>query len=163
MILQRIPSKHALLLAAFFSASMLAAAFIAQYGFNLHPCDLCLMQRYPYAAIVGLGMVSAYAIASARAQRGMLWVIALLFLTDAGIAFYHAGVEVGWFPGPQSCSNASTGGETLEELRAQIMNAPLVSCDQAMTHILGLSLAAWNAIAAFLASILTFLYLRQCR
>ena len=26
----------------------LAAALVAQFGFGLHPCHFCLLQRYPY-------------------------------------------------------------------------------------------------------------------
>ena len=154
-----VSSKKALGLAVLFSALMLAAALVAQYGFHLHPCDLCLLQRYPYAAIIVIGMGGCF-LSSAVWQRRLLWLICLLFLTDAGIAFYHAGVEAGWFPGPGGCSSASTGGETLEELRRQIMNAPLVTCDQAMAHILGLSLAAWNAIAALGAALMTIIFLK---
>lgn len=161
LMIARITSRHGLLLAALFSAMMLSAAFVAQYGFHLHPCDLCIKQRYPYAAIVAIGIGAAFFLKSARAQRLALMLVALLFVVDGGIAFYHAGVELGWFPGPSGCSSASTGNETLEDLRRQIMEAPLVTCDQAMAHVLGLSLAAWNALAAFFAAAATAFYLRK--
>jgi disulfide bond formation protein DsbB len=70
-------------------------------------------------------------------------------------------VERGWFKGPDACA-AAAGGGSLEDLRRQIMEAPLVSCDQAMGHVLGLSLAEWNTLAAFgMAGLLGFLLLRR--
>jgi disulfide bond formation protein DsbB len=143
------PTPKCLLLGAVIaSAVMLTAAFAAQYGFGLYPCELCMAQRYPYAAIIVLGLIGCL-VKSPRSRYGIAMLCALLFLIDSGIAFYHTGVELGWFPTPSACSNpASTGHETLEEMRAQIMSAPLVTCNQAMAHIFGLSLAAWNGIGA---------------
>ena len=44
-------------------------------------------------------------------------------------------------------------------MRRQLMNAPLVACDQPMLQVLGLSMAAWNALAATALAMLTFLAL----
>ena len=146
------PRTHRQLLAALalFSAFMLGSALIGQYGFSLYPCDLCIYQRYPYAAIVAIGLAGWFFV---KSRVLLLWLVALcalLLFADAGIAFYHTGVEYGWFKGPDACSN--TGGEmTIEEMRAAIMAAPLVTCDQAMAYIFGLSMAAWNAMMAFAA------------
>ena len=60
------------------------------------------------------------------------------------LSYYLANAE---YPADHAMIN-----ERLEELRAEIMNAPLVSCSQAMVYILGLSMAAWNMIAALIAS-----------
>lgn len=158
------PTPRALLLLmAGFSAAMLSAALVAQYGFGLHPCKLCLYQRYPYAAIAALALPVAFFVKSSRLLVCAAWFCLLLLLADAGIAGYHAGVEWGVIPGPSSCSNPGGGGQTIEEMRAEIMNAPLVPCDQAMAHVLGLSLAAWNALAALAMAALSFVALRKIR
>jgi disulfide bond formation protein DsbB len=151
---KNISSRNLLFLLAAASACLLAFALMAQYGFNLHPCHLCLLQRYPYAAIALLGFTGAF-FAPPRVQFLIAGVCCALFFVDAGIAFYHAGVELHIFPGPTSCTNTSGAGQTLEEMRAAIMNAPLVACDQAMASFLGLSMAAWNGIAASILTIFT--------
>ena len=140
-----------LLLCALFSFLMLAVALIGQYGFGLHPCDLCIYQRIPYAAIVFFGLVGAFLPKARRLQYAIAVVCTLLFLVDAGIAGYHTGVETGIFKGPTACSGDGKLGQTLEEIRAAILNAPLVTCEQAMFYVLGLSMAAWNMIAATIA------------
>lgn len=149
---REITVKNLLFLACGFSVVMLSTALVAQYGFGLHPCHLCMVQRYPYAAVAVLALLAAFFL-SPRAQFYIACLCAALFTLDAGIAFYHTGVELHWFPGPSGCTNTSTGGQTLEEMRRQLMEAPLVSCDQAMATVLGLSLAAWNGLAAMAAAI----------
>lgn len=139
--------RQILLLQAAASAAILSAALIGQYFFALHPCDLCLYQRYPYIMAIIIALI-ALLIKKPQLIKYAVYACILLFIVDAGIATYHAGVEAGVFPGPSACSSSGGGEMTIEELRAQILNAPLVSCDQAMVHIFGLSMAAWNALAA---------------
>src|SRR5690606_6615932 len=107
----------------------------------------------PYVVIIVIGVMGAFLIRSERVRGWLAMLCMLLFMTTAGIAIYHAGVEWGIFTGPSGCSNTDSADMTLEEMRAAIMNAPLVSCDQAMGYIFGLSLAVWNALVATFMSL----------
>jgi disulfide bond formation protein DsbB len=69
----------------------------------------------------------------------------LIFLIGGGIAVFHVGVEQHWWQGTAECGGASIA-RTLEELRAQLIGRPVVRCDQAQFHFLGLSMAGWNAL-----------------
>jgi disulfide bond formation protein DsbB len=160
--LHRLMARQALRIAALFSLGMLSAALAAQYGFGLAPCHLCMLQRYPYAAIAALALITAWR-GSPRTQLRMLFCCAGLFFLDAALAFYHTGVELHWFPGPAGCTSASHSGETLEQLRAELTTAALVTCDQAMAYIFGFSLAAWNFLAATIAGIATFFAAHRLR
>lgn len=148
--ISRLSVRSILVLCALVSVLLLATALVAQYGFGLHPCHLCIYQRIPYAIILLISLSGMILVKNWRGRYMIAVLCALLFLTDAGIAGYHAGVEAGVFKGPDACSNDG-GGQTIEEIRAAIMNAPLVSCAQAMAYFSGLSMAAWNMIAALLA------------
>ena len=141
------------------SASFLIIALIGQYGFDLHPCELCLAQRVPYAIIAIIGLIAGRKLQSLRKLRLVALACAWLFVADAGIAVYHSGVEMGYFPGPSGCTNNGKPGQSLEEMRAAIMNAQLVPCDQPMTYVLGLSMASWNALAATGMAVITFVAL----
>ena len=155
--------RQALAGVAGFSALALGLALVAQYGYGLHPCDLCLYQRVPYGLIMLVGAVGLR-VSKPKTQRLLLALCAALFLADAVIAAYHTGVELGIFTGPSACSGTAKPGQTLEELRAAILHAPLVSCAQAMAYFLGLSMAAWNAIVATGAFIATSTILyKSCR
>ena len=47
-----------LILATLGSAAALAAAFAFQYIGGLAPCHLCLLQRYPHAVAIPLGILA---------------------------------------------------------------------------------------------------------
>jgi len=155
--------KNLLLFQCAAAAGALAFALIAQYGFGLHPCELCLAQRYPYALIIAIAALAFFRVKSPKMAWQLAFLCGLLFLVDSGIAFYHAGVELHWFSGPTACTSSTGAGETIEQLRAAIMNAPLVACDQAMASFMGLSMAAWNSLAAAILGIGSLVFARKIK
>ena len=139
--------RQILLLVGLVSSAVLSGALIGQYFFDLHPCHLCILQRWLYAAVTLLAFAGAFFSSSSdKKLRIILMICATILLIGAGIASYHAGVEMGILKGPDSCSADPASNLSLEELRAQIAGAALVSCTQAMAYIFGLSMAAWNAL-----------------
>ncbi len=127
--------------------ALLLGAFAFQFFADLAPCPLCLTQRWPHAAIViisGMGFLAPMPFA---VRRGLLGLTALAFAITAGVGFYHAGVEYGLIQGPNSCTGLASG-ETLEELRRNLMNAPVVRCDEAPWSLFGISLAGYNFLAS---------------
>ena len=124
------------------SLAMLAGAFAFQYIGGLAPCHLCLLQRWPHAAAVGLGLL-------ALAIPGRLLPLAgaAAALTTAGIGIYHTGVERLWWAGPTSCSAGSIAGLDVKDLLdPSIVVAPVVRCDDVAWQMLGLSMASWNVV-----------------
>jgi disulfide bond formation protein DsbB len=130
-------------LAGLGSAALLLAALGFQYLGGMAPCTLCIWQRWPH------GLAIAAALAGLLAG-GRLWPAAggLAVTFGAGVAFYHTGVERGWWPGPDTCTSGPVAGLTPEQLMSQIMAAPLVRCDEVPWALFGLSMATWNGIAS---------------
>jgi len=157
------PPARAPLLVALAAAAILGAAYIAEYGFGLEPCRLCLWQRYPYMAAVGLGLTGALLAARPRVRRGLLALAALAFVVAAGLAGFHVGVEQGWWPGLPGCSApAIRQGMSVAELRAVLeAHTQVVPCDEPAWTFLGLSLAAYNLLAALALAAATALALRR--
>jgi disulfide bond formation protein DsbB len=124
------------------SAAPLGLALLSQYGFGLHPCELCIWQRYPYGALIAVALL---ALAWPRFIKQALITSLLLWATEAALAAYHVGVEQGWWASASGCS-ANAASASLEALKAQIMGAPLVACDQPELVVLGLSMAGWNVL-----------------
>jgi len=150
-------------LAGLVSTGFLGMALVAQHGFNLHPCELCVAQRVPYALIVAVAITAQWLKPSERTLQKLAFLCVALFAADAAIATYHTGVELGFITGPSACTNSDRPGATIEEMRAAIMNAQLVPCDQPMAYFLGISMAGWNFFAAILASVFTFIILKKIR
>ncbi len=130
------------LIAASGSAALLFGAWGFQYIGGLAPCKMCIWQRYPHSAAIVLGVL-AFAFPGIRPLPLMG---ALAAATTAGIGFYHAGVEQGWWEGPSTCTSGDIGGLSAEELLDQIMSAPLVRCDDIPWEMFGISMAGWNAL-----------------
>ncbi|TYO90807.1 disulfide bond formation protein B [Oceanicella actignis] len=139
------PSPRRLaLIASLGSAALLAGAFGFQHLGGLAPCELCIWQRWPHAAAIALG-------AAALALGARAWLCAagaLSMAAGAAIAFYHTGVERGWWQGPQTCSGGPDGALNTDELLRQIMAAPVVRCNEVAWEFLGLSMASWNGLAS---------------
>lgn len=135
----------ALILAA--SLGALASAMIAETVLELAPCPLCIYQRWPYVA-------TALLAALAMATRGrwpalLIGLGCLVFAGESVLAFYHAGVEQGWFEGLAACAGAGETPATLEALRAQLLEGPPPPrCDQPAWTLFGISMAGYNVIYA---------------
>ena len=126
------------------SLAMLAGAMFFQYGMGLAPCPLCIWQRWAYAPPILLGLAAFFL---PRLARPLVLLAGLAFLVGAGIAGYHVGVELGWWQGLAECSGTASGATSLEDLRRQLMAAPLIRCDEIAWSFLGISMAGWNMIA----------------
>lgn len=131
------------LLAGAGSAGLLIAALGFQAA-GYAPCELCILQRWPH--------VAAVLIAGLVWLTGWVRAFAVLGMAAAGIAMglaiYHSGVEIGWWPGPEHCSGGlgNIGAMSASDLMARIESAPVVRCDEVSWRFLSLSMASWNAI-----------------
>ena len=129
------------LLAAGGSVGLLGGALLFQYVGGLPPCAMCVWQRWPHGAAIAVGLVVLI-----WAWRPLYLLGALAALTTAGIGVYHAGVEQGWWEGPNTCSAGDISGVSTSDLFDQIMAAPVVRCDEIAWSLAGISMAGWNAI-----------------
>lgn len=122
-------------------AALLGGAYVAQYGFDLFPCEMCWWQRYPHFAALGLAVVS-YAMAP---QRVWAALAGLAIITSGLIGGFHAGVEYGWWEGITGCSTMPSAVDVMD-----VAAAPLVRCDVAPWTLLGISLAGFNFLISCL-------------
>ena len=74
----------------------------------------------------------------------MLGAVAMAI--GAGLGLYHTGIERGWWKGPDTCTSGDISGLSADALLNQIMEAPLVRCDETAWEFLSLSMASWNGI-----------------
>ncbi len=122
-------------------AGLLTAAFGFQYLGGLHPCPLCIWQRWPHAAAIVIGIAFLFLQSPIVALAA-----ALAFATGTGIAAFHAGVELGWWKGLPTCAGpgiADLSGEQLLDFSVTLQPA---GCDATAWTFLGLSMAAWNGL-----------------
>jgi disulfide bond formation protein DsbB len=129
------------------STVVLGAALASQYWGGLTPCELCLVQRWPWGAAIVISFVATM-VGSRPALPWVALLLAMVFLVSIGLALYHFGVEQHWFVGPTACSGAATAADTVEALKAQILRQQPVRCDEPAWALWGVSLAGWNLLAS---------------
>jgi disulfide bond formation protein DsbB len=130
------------------SAAVVGTALLSQYWGGLTPCELCLLQRWPWWAAIAIA-IGFWLIAD---KLPLIWaalILAVVFLVSAGLGFYHVGVEQHWFQGPIACTaTPGAGATTIEELRRQLLATQPVMCDQVQWSLFGISLAGYNFLAS---------------
>jgi disulfide bond formation protein DsbB len=157
------------LMAAIAALSALGIAHAFETFGGLTPCALCLRQREVYwlaliIAIIGLAVMRARP--HWRAERGVVALLGLTFLTGAIVAGYHAGVEWHFWPGPATCTG---GGDALAGLSAADLGAALgtagkaPACDQIPWSFAGISMAGWNMVLSLMLAGTSFYSLTQAK
>jgi len=79
-------------------------------------------------------------------QKTVVALASLAILAGAVVAGFHVGVEQQWWPGLASCGGVSEMPMTVEALKQQIMNAPVVRCDEVAWSLMGISMAGYNTL-----------------
>jgi disulfide bond formation protein DsbB len=151
---RRSPQATAALIVAVVGIATILGAYFFQYVLGYQPCPLCLEQRIAYYIAVPLALITAAAALNivpglnvpGVAVKGALALLALVMVASAVLAAYHAGVEWGWWKGPQDCSGPISGVGSASDLLRQMQTTSLVRCDEAPLRILGLSLAGYNVL-----------------
>jgi disulfide bond formation protein DsbB len=134
-------------LALIIPGALMAGALGSQYIGGLVPCEMCVWQRWPHYAAIGLA-----ALAFVVPQRALVWLAALAILISGGIGIFHAGVEYKWWEGLTQCSVMPGGGSG--DILADIMKTPMIRCDEAQWRLFGISLAGYNAIISIIGALL---------
>ena len=145
-------TKQLITLASFSSMAVILAAYYFEFIGGFSPCKLCYWQRYPhFLNILIFPFLYFFPI------RSLIFIGMGSMLVSISLALYHVGVEQKYWPGPNSCSNGSIEGLTTDQLLDQIMNAPIVRCDEIAWELIGISMAGWNVLISF-CLFLTWLY-----
>ncbi len=144
--------------------AILAVVWIFQ-AFGYTPCELCLTERYAFSAGAPIAALTAW-VASRSAHglaRALFGLLALVFLANVALAFYHVGVEQHWWPGPTACTGALTGPVDVNDLMKALNSVHVVNCDEAQLRILGLSFAGWDVVASAAIALYAALAARLAR
>ena len=159
MAFQTSADRRLPLLVTLAGLASLAIAFASQYWGGLQPCVLCWYQRYPYMAVAVLGILGVIAAGRPGLLRLILLLAALAFFVDAGIAAFHVGVEQHWWAGTNECGSVLGANLTAE----QLLNQPLVRCDEIAWQKFGISMAGYNFLYAALCGLATLWFATRGR
>ena len=127
------------------------SALIVQYWLGHEPCRLCLYERIPYflsmLLITKIFFIKKY-------ERVTLLILFLVFMGSAVLAFYHFGIEQGFFSESLACTTEDLSKTLSKEELLQQLKQNSIGCKNVSFRILGLSLAAINTIFSLVLSVI---------
>ena len=144
--------KNLILVIIFFIILLsIISALIIEHVLGHQPCSLCLYERIPYflsaLLIIKIFFFKKY-------EKITLLILFLVFISSSLLAFYHFGIEQGFFDESFVCNVESQLKILSKENLLKELNKNIVSCKNVTFRILGLSLAAINTILSIVLSII---------
>ena len=134
-----------------FASLVLVSAFIIEHQLGHEPCKLCLYERIPYflsmLLIIKILFIKKY-------ERITLLILFLVFISSAALAFYHFGIEEGFFSESLACTTGDLSKTLSKEELLEQLKQNSISCKDVSFRILGLSLAAINTIFSLVLSVI---------
>jgi len=122
----------------------LGGALVLEHFFAVLPCILCYYERVPYGLAILWGVLALACRKNDKAVQIFFWLAALGFLANAGLSFFHSGVELQWWPGTDECAVNPAVFTDPAAAREALLATPVVRCDEISFTFLGFSLANWN-------------------
>ena len=130
------------------SLIVLIIVFILEYIFKLIPCDMCLVERYPYYALILLSIIAMYlvSIENVKLRKIIDYVSISTILFGFIYTLRHVGVERGIIKLSTECSGALINTSDKTALLEELNQAALVRCDEATYLFNFISIAESNLI-----------------
>ena len=146
--------KNILILILFLLLVSLISAYIIEYILKQEPCKLCIYQRFPYFASI---LLLLNILLLRKYIKQCLLILSLVSLCGSAIAFYHFGIEQGFFNESLVCETKDLDQNLSKEEVLKQLKENTISCKNVTFRVFGLSLATINTIFSF---VLFYIFLR---
>ena len=127
------------------------SALIIQYWLGHEPCKLCLYERVPYFLSI---LLLIKILLFKKNEKITLLILSLVFVGSSALAFYHFGIEQGFFSESLLCKAEDLSKILSKEQLLEQLKQNSVSCKDVSFRILGLSLAAINTVFSLFLSVI---------
>ena len=128
------------------SCAILIAAFIIQYLLGYQPCNLCIIERIPYALAIIIVILN-YKFRNDQIFYSILLI--LVFLFSIIISVYHLGIEQDFIKESNVCGSNNLDLITKEEVLKSLQEIR-ISCKNVAFKFFGLSLTTYNILVSLL-------------
>tara|TARA_Y100000590_G_scaffold98904_1_gene112540 strand:- start:5822 stop:6304 length:483 start_codon:yes stop_codon:yes gene_type:complete len=134
-----------------FVSLILISAFIIEYKLDYKPCKLCLYERIPYflsiVFLIKILLIKNY-------DKIALLILFFLFFISSILAFYHFGIEQGFFKESLACTTENFAETLSKEQLLEQLKQNTLSCKDVDFAVFGFSLAAINAMLSIVLSVI---------
>ena len=134
------------------SIIVLVSAFFIEYILGHQPCNLCLLERFPYLLAI---IIILFNFKFGQFEKFFILLLTIIFLVGTIMSIYHLGIELGFIKESLVCdlksgSNLLSKEEILKQLQEKNVN-----CKDVTFKIFGLSLTSYNILISLIISINT--------
>ena len=130
---------------------VLISAFIIEHKLGHQPCRLCIYERIPYFVsaflIIKIIFIKGY-------EKTTLLLLSLVFIISSTLAFYHFGIEQGFFKETLACTTENFSQTLSKEEIMEQLKQNTIGCKNVTFKIFGFSLAAINTIFSIFLSVI---------
>ena len=126
----------------------LISAYFIEYFLGYQPCNLCLLERIPYALSIII-ILAHFKIKFI--DKYVLLVLIVIFVVSALLSIYHFGIEQGLIEESFVCSAKDYLNLNKEQLLQELQKMN-ISCKNVAFTIFGLSLTTYNILLSVIIS-----------
>ena len=126
----------------------LTSAYFIEYFLGYQPCNLCLLERIPYALSIII-ILASFKIKFN--DKHALLVLITIFVVSALLSIYHLGIEQGLIEETFVCSTKDNLNLNKEQLLQELQKMN-ISCKNVAFTIFGLSLTTYNILLSVIIS-----------
>ena len=133
------------------SILILLSAFVIEFIFGYQPCNLCIIERFPYMIAITIILLTYIF------KKNIIFydiLLVLVFLFSILISIYHFGIEQGMIEESMVCKSKSLDLITKEDILNSLQDLR-ISCKDVAFRIFGLSLTTYNIIISIIMLLLS--------
>ena len=126
-------------------------AFFIEYILGHQPCNLCLIERIPYALSIFIIFFNFFI---RKNERFVILFLSLIFFISFLISIYHFGIEQSFFDESSVCGLKNTSEIMSKEELLKHLQVKTISCKDVTFRIFGFSLTTFNMLLSLILVIL---------
>ena len=125
----------------------LISAYFIEYFLGHRPCNLCLLERIPYALSIIFIIINLFL---NKNHKFLILLLTLLFIFSFLISTYHFGIEQGYFKESTICGLKNSSEIISKEEILKQLSEKAVSCKDVTFRFFGLSLTSINMLISLI-------------
>ena len=153
----KINPRNSIYFLGIISLLSLIFAFFMQHFFELNPCDLCILQRYPHYGILIVTILCLLKFS----PKFCIYSILILSIISIFFSLYHTLVELNLIENFKECSSNVVNNFNEIISVEKLLSIKPIRCDIVTWSFLGLSMTNWNLVLSIILSIISMLTIRN--
>ena len=145
-------NKDILKFILYFSIFSILFAFYVEFFLGHQPCNLCLLERIPYFAVI---LITILSFIFKNFKKIAFLIIGIIFLLSTILSMYHVGIERGLIEESFICRSSLELNTLDKEQLLRELEKSVISCKNVTFFILGFSLATINTFVSIIISFIT--------